>query len=205
MLPSSITIRFFSISKRSNHCIGGVIQHLFRKQYKPLCSSAIQKKEEEFTVLYRWPTMKHFRFISRFKLYQVSAMVISLGPLSHWYSKGLMTYNQLLAAYGASFGMTVVLCGLSYVFSKVLGELAVSFKTNTVRISTLSFLGGRKITSIPTDHVVPFDDSKQPNASFMQVVETTSPPLHLYYSTRYGVVHNSQLLCNVLGIHVTPK
>lgn len=142
--------------------------------------------------------MRHFRFISRFKAYQVSAMLLLLGPLSYWYKEGIVSYPQLLYGCSAAIGTTIVLLVLSYGFSKVIGELAFSHSTNTVRMSTLTFLGYRRETCIPLDHIVPYTDCQRKSLSIVQRLETVHPHCVYYYSLRYGQVRDYELLRKVL-------
>ena len=142
--------------------------------------------------------MRHFRFISRFKVYQVSAMLLLLGPLSYWYKEGIVTYPQLLYGYSAAIGTTIVLFVLSYGFSKVIGELSFSRSTKTVRISTLTFLGYRRQIDIPLDHIVPYTDCQIRGFPIVQRLETMHFHRVYYYSLRYGQVYDDELLRRVL-------
>lgn len=143
--------------------------------------------------------MRHFRFISRFKAYQVSAMILLLAPLSYWYKEGVVSSTQLLYGYTAALGTTVVLIVLSYGFSRVIGELAFSPTTNTVCISTLTFLGYRRRIYYPLEHIVPYTDCQRQGLSVVQRLETLQPPCVYYYSLHYGHVSDNELLRKVLG------
>ena len=170
----------------------------FSRHHDLLSSPHRDQKADQFTVLYSWPTMRHFRFVSRFKTYQVSTMLLLLGPLSYWYKEGIVTYPQLLYGCTAAIGTTIVLLVLSYGFSKVVGELAFSHSTSTVRISTLTFLGYRRQTCIPLDHIVPYTDCQRKGLSIVQRLETMNPRCVYYYSLRYGQVRDYELLRTVL-------
>lgn len=155
---------------------------------------------KSFLVLYRWPTMRHFRVLSRFKVYQAGVMLISLPPLCYWYYTGSVSTKSLITGLSAATGTVLVLCGLSYAFSRVLGELAYCKQTETVRLSYLTFLGRRRDLEMHSRELVPFHDSQtsKPGTSNVQKLETLSNGSFLY-SLRYGHVYNRDLFHSVLG------
>ena len=155
---------------------------------------------QDSVVVYRWRTMRHFYFISRFKLYQVSAMIVLLGPLSYWYKGGVITLPPLLYGYGAALGTTVVLSVLSYGFSRVVGEITFSHTTSKVSISTLSFMGSRKRVFYSLEQIIPYADSQRRESSIVQRLETVDPHGVYYYSLKYGQVMDIELLKRVLGM-----
>ena len=151
---------------------------------------------KRFLVLYKWPTMPHFRVISRFKVYQAGAMLLSLAPLSYWYSAGSISTYSLITGFSAATGTILVLCGLSYAFSKVLGELAYCERTKSIRLSHMDFLGRRRDLELDLKELVPFSDNNSPESK-IQKLETLSNGKYLY-SLKYGRVRDPQLLLSVL-------
>lgn len=170
---------------------------LYSRNHFRHCST----KERTFTVLYKWPTMKLFRVISRFKIYQAGAMTVSTLPLSYWYSVGTISGNSLITGCSAATGTILVLCGLSYAFSRVLGELAYCHNTQTVRLSHLNFIGLRCDNELQLTDIVPFPDSQSVlHASrYIHRLETTVTKGAYLYSLRYGLISDREMLRYVIG------
>ena len=150
----------------------------------------------EPTVFYRWPTMRHFRFISRFKVYQVSTMLLLLPPMGWWYSTGVISGQTVIYALVSAVGTTGVLGVLSYYFTRVVGELALV--GGKVRVSTLTFMGNRRELEYPLSSILPFADTNVGGA--VQRLEVTGEKTQFLYSLRYGRVVNDRVMSRVLGI-----
>ncbi len=158
--------------------------------------SHVTTATDEPVVIYRWPTMRHFRFISRFKLYQVSTMFILVPPLCWWYSTGVIAGSTLTYATLSSVGTAGVLGVLSYYFTRVAGEMVVI--GDKLRVSTLTFMGGRRDLEYPISSVVPFADSNVGGA--IQRLEVIGERTHFMYSLRYGHIVNKNMFESVLVI-----
>ena len=170
---------------------------LSRQEENPIPQqSYVTSATNESVVIYRWPTMRHFRFVSRFKLYQVSTMFLLIPPLCWWYSTGVISGPTLTYATLSSVGTAGVLSVLSYYFTRVAGEMAVI--GDKLRVSTLTFMGGRRNLEYPLLSVVPFADSNVGGA--VQRLEVIGERTHFMYSLRYGRIVNKNIFESVLGI-----
>lgn len=159
------------------------------------------QQQTTYTVLYKWPTMKHFRIISRLKIFQAGIMSMAVPPLSYWYYAGHITGDSLILGCSAAVGTVLILCGLSYGFSRVLGELSYCQDTQTVRLSHLNFLGQRRNIEISILDIVPYTDTQllhNYSISFVHRLETTNGVY--YYSLKYGHIINREQLYKVLGL-----
>ena len=154
----------------------------------------------EQVVFYRWPTMRHFRFISRFKVYQVSTMLFLLMPMGYWYHMGGISGQTLTYATISALGTTGVLAVLSYYFTRVAGEMAYIPSQSAVQISTLTFMGFRRDLLFPVKNVVPFADTQSGVGGAIQRLEIVGHCDVFLYSLRYGRVLDESLLTEVLGI-----
>ena len=163
-----------------------------------LSSQASSLKYQEPVVFYRWPTMRHFRFISRFKLYQVTTMLFLLPPMSWWYNTGVVSGQTLSYALLSAIGATSVLSVLSYCFSRVAGEIALV--GNKVRVSTLTFMGSRRELVYPLSSIVPFADSNLSGAVKRLEVVINGQRTYFWYSLRYGHIVDETVMTKVLGI-----
>lgn len=144
--------------------------------------------------------MKHFRFISRLKVYQVSAMLLMLPPMARMYLNGDITGRSMAYATVAAVGTTAVLLVLSYYFRRVVGEMAYVSSTNHLRVSTLTFIGGRRDLYFKVDDVIPFADSQLREGRTVKRLEVKGHPEVLLYSLKYGQIFEYELLHKCLQI-----
>lgn len=148
----------------------------------------------EAIVFYRWPTIKHFRLLSRFKLYQVSLMALFLPPATLSYQQGALSGGTLLAAWTAAGGTLAVLLSLSHLFTRVVGEMAYLPASGSVRLSTLTFMGGRRDLVVPPEHLLP----QEGGGRLLQRLELVGSQQLLLYSLRYGCVLDHKLMTQFL-------
>ena len=85
---------------------------------------------------------------------------------------------------------------LSYYFTRVAGEMVVI--GDKLRVSTLTFMGGRRDLEYPISSVVPFADSNVGGA--IQRLEVIGERTHFMYSLRYGLIVNKNMFESVLLI-----
>lgn len=138
--------------------------------------------------------------VSRFKIVQVGVMVCLLPVLSGMYITGYATAASVLLGFVATSGSLLVLAGLSYGFSRLVGELGYCEDSETVCLSTLTFMARRKNALMNVDKVVPFFDCNKKIGWFQRfVVIGEDGEYHtFYYSPRYGIVMNSKLLKSIV-------
>ena len=113
---------------------------------------------------------------------------------------GGISGQTLTYALISSIGTTGVLTVLSYYFTRVAGELALIHDGSLIRISTLTFMGGRRSVTYPLSKIVPFSDSQSKVGGAIQRLEFIGEPDIYLYSLRYGRVVDSNVMCRVLGI-----
>ena len=183
---------------------GSVIQWKCRdtnhRSYLCTNTGKICTRTDDPVVLYRWPTMRHFRFISRLKIYQLTFMLALLPPMSHWYYTEQLTAKSFGYGCLASLGTIAVLAIISHYFGRVVGELQYVNLDKSVRISTLTFWGGRRELEFPVDSVIEFVVSQTRMGGAVQRLQFKGQGDVFLWSFRYGHVLNLDLLCKVLKI-----
>ena len=150
-------------------------------------------------VLYNWPWTKHFRFISRCKMYQSFGMTALLVPISYWYANGTIDTSTLVYSYVGVGGVTGVFVAVSQLFTRFVGELALTPERQELRISTLTFMGHRRDRLVPLDHVIPALDSTCRIKSFKRLEVVDSKDVY-WYSLKHGRVLDWSALKEVLGL-----
>lgn len=172
--------------------------------WKPRGTFRSYSKADSVVVFYRWPTMKHFRFISRLKLYQVSGMLVLLTPMTFWYHMGTVNLATLTFAGAAAAGTTGVFVALSRMFTRCVGELALTH-SGDIRVSTLTFMGKRKDFLIPANCIIPYNDTANRLRSPLQRLELANSRHVYWYSVRYGRILNNDIMIRVTGIPSTRR
>ena len=150
---------------------------------------------DEATVFYRWPTIRHFRLLSRSKLYQLVLMGLLLPPATVSYTQGGLPGSTLSTAYVAAGGTLSLLLSLSHLFTRVIGEMAYLPSSGQVRLSTLTFLGDRRDILVSPHHLLPLQDR-----GILQGVEVVGHSRIFRYSTRYGQVIDRELMDRLLSL-----
>ena len=167
-------------------------------------TASCQNQSDMITTIYRWPLIRHFRFIARLKTYQTAAMTLSLPPLTYLYKMGSVTNDSVFRAGLAAGGAVAVLSILSYGFSKIVGELKYNCRTEVLLVSYLSFIGNKKTIEVNVDQVVPFDDIYQhgsQNRIMLKLrLECGGKNSTFYYSYKYGEIVNSEMFKRILSI-----
>lgn len=151
-------------------------------------------------VLYRWPTMRHFSFISRLKVYQVTIMLLLLPPMGYMCLHGDITTKTMFYATVATLGTTGVLFVLSHYFRRVVGEMTFVQSSNQLRLSTLTFAGRRRNLEFDVEDIVPFLDSQLRMGGVIQRLEFRNHPEVFLYSLKYGRILDFALLQKLMKL-----
>ena len=158
-------------------------------------SHAAIPHKEGATVFYRWPAIRHCRLLSRWKLYQIALMTLFLPPATLSYQQGSLPGSTLLAAYVATGGTLAILLSLSHVFTRVVGEMAYLPEDHQVRLSTLTFLGGRRDVVVTPEEIL-----TQGGGGVVQRLELVGSKKVYLYSLHYGHVINTGLMEDLLTV-----
>ena len=161
-----------------------------------LHNNASSSSRDEATVFYRWSTIRHFRLLSRSKLYQLVLMSLLLPPATVSYTQGALSGSTLTTAYIAAGGTLTLLLSLSHLFTTVIGEMAYLPSTGQVRLSTLTFLGDRRDILVSPHLLIPLE-----NKGILQGLEVIGHSGVLRYSTRYGQVVDGKLMHRLLSLN----
>ena len=158
----------------------------------------------KFISIYRWPTMRLFKFVSRLKIIQVGTMALLLPVVSVMYYNGHAPLTSVLYGFISTTGSLLVLGGLSFGFSRVVGELGYCQDSETVCLSTLTFMGRRHNAEINLSNIVPFHDCNRKIRWFQrfEIVDQNGNCHTFYYSLKHGNITNADILKNVLKLDI---
>ena len=124
-------------------------------------------------------------------------MTLLLPPMTYWCYSGVVSGKTLMYAWTAGLGTTAVFCVLSVGFSRVVGELAYLAERDCLRVSTLTFMGGRRDRLFPVHDVLPPTEDRA--GRVWQRLEISGCGEVFLYSMLYGRVLDTPLLRRLLG------
>ena len=185
--------RFATRSDLPYYCQGVQIATAFLQRFG--VSNNASNKEAK--VFYKWPAIKHCRLLSRWKLYQVALMALFLPPATLSYQHGSLAASTLLSAYIAAGGTLAILLSLSHLFTRVVGEMAYLPARHQVRVSTLTFLGGRADLLVAPEEIL----SQGDGGRLLQRLELAGSKKVYLYSLQYGHVLDTHLMNDLLMLN----
>jgi len=203
LITASRTSSFVSILRRK--CIAASVsswftaaKHTAVKNEKQANPSALNASH--FTVFYRFPYITAARFISRLKLYQTVAVVVAVPPTLYYYDIGEIGPELCVGVCSASILALVMLYIFAHFFQRVVGLAALSSDQKLVRLSHLTFFGGRNDVLVPIDDIVPFNDIDESSNDIFLKVRRYSTSHTLYISLLHGRIENAESFQKVFGI-----
>jgi len=163
-------------------------------------SSSTLHTNTQFTVFYRFPYITTARFISRLKLYQTAVVVIAVPPTVYCYNIGAIGIEPCVGIIATSTLALTMLYVFTNFFQRVVGLVALSSDEKLVRLSHLTFFGGRNDVVVPVDDIVPLSDTSEISNDIFVKVRRYSTTDTLYMSLLYGHVENAKTFQKIFGI-----
>jgi len=154
----------------------------------------------QFTVFYRFPYIVAARFIQRLKLYQTGLVVAAVPPTVYYYNIGAVAFQPCMGVLAVSTLAMTMLYIFANFFQRVVGLVALSDDKKLVRLSHLTFFGGRNDVIVPVDDIVPFSDSFEMSDDVFVKVRRYSTSDTLYMTLVYGHIENVDAFKRVFGI-----
>ncbi|XP_078450958.1 transmembrane protein 186 isoform X1 [Lampetra fluviatilis] len=152
-----------------------------------------------FIPIYRFPAIRATRFISRLKNVQTIFMVVALPPIYYLHTQGLVDEHSLRLTSGVAVLACCSLYGISHYLRRWVGLMALSADGNTLRVSHLSFWGGRRDRLVPVADVVPLSEGRDRPQDPLLALRCYSHRDVLYFSLRYGRVLDGAKFRAVFG------
>jgi len=162
-------------------------------------NSTSPNAEVQFNVFYRFPYITVARFVSRLKLYQTAVTVIAIPPTVYYYSIGVIGFDYCISVFAISTFAMVMLYIFANFFQRVVGLVAISNDKELVRLSHLTFFGGRNDVIVPVGDIVPLSDTNEMWADIFVKVRRYSTTDTLYMSLMLGEVEHAESFQKVFG------
>lgn len=163
-------------------------------------NSANPYADVQFSVIYRFPYITAARWISRMKLYQTAFAVLAVPLTVYYYNIGEVGFESCTAVFAISTLALTMLYIAAYFFQRVVGLVAVSGDEQVVRLSHLTFFGGRNDVFAPVDDIVPLNDISENSNDVFVKVRRYSTTDTLYMSLLYGHIESARSFQRVFGI-----
>lgn len=157
-------------------------------------------RQDSKQIIYRYKWIKQLRFISRVKILHVFVVGGLTGPMSYWFSQGIISGSVLVTSIFAATATTGGLFALSYFFRRVIGELSFDPTKEEIMISSLTFWGNRRNLVVPISNCIPLSDRDFDPKNLFHRVELYGNEFVYLLNLRHGKVYDNERLLELLGI-----
>ncbi|XP_014777237.1 transmembrane protein 186 [Octopus bimaculoides] len=152
-----------------------------------------------FEVIYRFPYIVHMHLLSRFKIYQTAFSVAAVPLCYAMHSNGQL--SLALCHYVVIY--SIVACAMLYAFSfylwRLVGIIAYNSVEDLVKVSHLTFWGGRKDIFLHVKSIIPLSDmSDNPNDIFVKFQQYDNEEV-LFLVLKFGGIKDMEKFQLVLG------
>uniref|UniRef100_A0A8C3D9E1 Transmembrane protein 186 n=1 Tax=Corvus moneduloides TaxID=1196302 RepID=A0A8C3D9E1_CORMO len=193
--------------------IHGVSNYIRRPREPSVCLShsapaavvqqkAVDRRTEEFKLVYRFPGIKYCRVLSRLKLLQTATSMVMLPPICYLYLQGHVSQNILFYTTGIAVFAGVMLYGMSYFFRRIIGLIYLSETGQTVRVAHLTFWGRRNDIYCPIETVVTLDEVGDTKEELLLQFKRSNSTDTLYFTIKYGQIVDRQKFTQIFGERV---
>lgn len=159
------------------------------------------KAADEFQLIYKFPFIVQARAVCRLKIYQTAICGLAVPCV------GSLAYNGVLST--EAFAATAVIGGFAFamlyvmgeIFRRTVGHIYYSAEKDTVKVSHLTFWGGRKDILIPLSDLVPITDTSDiPTDIYVHLLRYSQPKSSLFLCLRFGGIIDSEKFSLALGL-----
>lgn len=157
----------------------------------------------DFKLVYKFPYINAARSICRLKIYQTAVTCLAVPVVAFMTYAGAATSTALVATIGVNVLALTMLGVMGEAFRKLIGHLYVSHDESQVRISHLTFWGGRCDLLMPADDLVPLSelpDSPTDVYVRMRRYSDVKSGSSLILCLRFGGVVDEVRFCRVFGV-----
>ncbi|NXK02919.1 TM186 protein, partial [Herpetotheres cachinnans] len=193
-----------------NQQVHGVSNHLGRRREPPthLChlapaavvqQKAVDKKTEEFKLVYRFPGIKYCRVLSRLKLLQTATTMVILPPICYLYLQDQVSLNILSYATGIAFFAGAMLYGMSYFLRRIIGLIYLNETGRTVKVAHLTFWGRRNDIYCPIETVMTLDEVGDSKGELLLQFKRYNSTDVLYFTIKFGQIVDRQKFTQIFG------
>ncbi|KAM6114322.1 transmembrane protein 186 [Pterocles gutturalis] len=195
-------------SQSQNRHVNGNYLGRQREPSLCLCHSApaaavqqksVDRKTEEFKLVYRFPGIKYCRVLSRLKLLQTATTMVMLPPICYLYLQDQVSQNILFYTTGIALFAGAMLYGMSYFFRRIIGLIYLNETGRTVKVSHLTFWGRRNDIYCPIETVMTLDEVGDSKGELLLQFKRYNSTDILYFTIKFGQIVDRQKFTQIFG------
>ena len=157
------------------------------------CSQLSSKKDDDLTVVYKFPHIVAAKVVCKLKLYQ-TGVVLGLAGFS------LFTDVNIMAPVAVGSASLVMLGIMGEYFRRLVGIVYFNPETGDMKIAHLNFWGNRVDRNCSYQDVIPLSDIGETSSDLYVKLKFYDPKFSpLYMSLRYGKIVDKKLFDSIFG------
>lgn len=155
---------------------------------------------DDFKIIYKFPYIALTRGFCRLKIYQTGLTCLAVPFVGYCTHVGTLTSQALISTLTISGLAFLMLCVMGEIFRKIVGHIYINSERDLVKISHLTFWGGRRDIVIPTEDLVPLTDTTEnPRDIYIRLFRYSKPKHSLYMCLRFGGIIDIERFSYVFG------
>ncbi len=164
--------------------------------------AATEKKQlyvdkEGFVQVFKFPYAPHCALVARLKIYQTVIVAFGLAPYYYFTSTAVDDVEAVFALSGLAL---LVLFALGEVARRAVGIIYLHPERKEVKISHLTFFGGRQDTVVPLEDVIPVSETPENPDSTVWVAHFYGRQLaSKLISTKFGGIKHKRYFTEIFG------
>ena len=158
----------------------------------------------KFTRFYRFPHIEKLRAFARLKLYQTILICGTTPIMIYAKCTDVIDTSTLTTSIGGAVFTCIALYAISGYTRNFIGVMAMNDGKDVLRVSHLTFWGGRREIYAPVDDVIPLTDAGEDVNELYLKFKRYSNNSVLYYSVRFGGVESLDDFRKVFGNVAVP-
>ncbi|XP_042235747.1 transmembrane protein 186-like [Homarus americanus] len=159
-----------------------------------------QQNGNNFEIIYKFPYIRLAHALCRLKIYQTGLTGLAVPGAGYFVFLGSLDPGSFVAVVvinGLAFLMLYV---MGEIFRRTVGHVYYDSRSNLVKVSHLTFWGGRKDVHIPSSDIVPLTDTSDNLADiYVRLLRYSQPKFSLFLWLRFGGIIDYQKFNSVFG------
>lgn len=175
------------------------------KESQVTTASRTSCNENTFQIIYKFPFIRLARAVCRVKIYQTLLSSLAVPGTGYLAYVGYVNTNVFATAVIVNGFACVMLYVMGGIFQRIVGHIYYNTGSDLVKVSHLTFWGGRKDIEIPTTDIVPLSDTgDNPTDIYVHLLRYSQSNFSLYLCLRFGGIVDYQTFYHVFG-HPEPE
>nr|XP_054754549.1 transmembrane protein 186-like [Lytechinus pictus] len=158
-----------------------------------------EEDDPEFKAFYRLPSIVQLKILSRIKIVQTGLTLALIPPIYYYHDAGMLMTWQLQFSVGIATFALFMLYAMSFFLRRMIGAMYLHREGDIIKVSHLTFWGGRRDTVFPVMDVIPLSEGSNRADDVLLKLERYSTKDILYFTLPIGRVINAEAFESVFG------